>query len=364
VPSVTSHYLRIQEQQAGRYFDVSTTSGEGSRVYGGGYAPVDNQEFAVMPVAGDANLFFIAALHRGGLLWSTVGAKHPLYMDEGTIPHTDSALSQFQIVSNEAAGCNPPDIPSPFHITQKYWGNVLDVSNTRRERNMVYVGNNVGGANQLFEFVEGREFPNPMPVEVVGATPGAIGDVPRMTDFSSTPSLESTSVTIGVRALPFVYVLGDGGLPYQVQNTPYYSLTREQLWKRGPIQEKPRGVALTQTYSVETGVAASTSLQVERTLSFATKINGGLEFSNSDLKATLGVSLEQQLQVHTTLTDTFSHDTTTTESRSLSFGADQHIRWTSWQQFDRFTLRRMDGTMVMQWDVAFGTDAVIDAIAE
>jgi len=352
IPQIYTHYYKLYEGQKGRTIDISTKSNEGNRAYGAASdLPVNNQLFAVIPVAEDSNWFYLVPKHRGGVL--DISSSNDAYMSDA-YPHA-GYNQMFYVQGNNGTGY--------FNIRTPARNGVLDVSNTARRNNQLYLaGTATGGGNQSFLFVPTEEFPYPAPQPSADGRP--LGDVPRLRSLADVPPLESEARE-SVARIPFVYVKNDGSRAYQAQTTPYYKLVLKRFWRRVALGEKFAGLGMSQTYTVEHGMSQTSSRQLQSTLNFVVKANGALDFPIANkLKGTLGISLERQLSVTTTESNSVTFTNAETKVETLTWPTEVQVRWAVWHMVDSYTLQRMDDSTVSSWELVYESNKIVDSFRQ
>lgn len=343
IPQVYSQYYRIRERGASRSIDIaSSNNAYGNYTYHGGI----NQQFLIIPTAPDSNQFYIAS-RKGGVI--DAAGNNNLYMADA-YPH--GGFNQRFFIGHT--------FDSYYHrISTIHKYGAFDLAGGPSHK--LYVGTPHTGQNQQFEFIPASSFPYAIPDRVDGAPPGMIGDVPRITSYSDSPPFSSTPVLIGTAPIPYIYVRGDGGRAYQVQYTPYYELTREQYWQRGPVFEKPVDGSATQQYTATYGMSQSQSIDLQNTFLFTIKLTGEASFSDQNVKASLGSALEQQIKVVTTFNSTVTYTQQFQETFNITLPVGKRVRWTAWHLVDSYTLRRMDKSYVNRWILSYRDTRIVDA---
>lgn len=348
LPGIYQYYYRISDT-TGK--SVSIPSGN-RYTYLENYVGDNNQKFLIMPVSPEDNRFYIVPKHRGGVLDVESGCVY-MYDD---YPYHENYLQIFTLNRNLGGDF--------FELISLTTGETIGVINKGLKKCLGFTGAPNGSTIQRIRFSPQEALPYSAPAAESGAAPGAIGDVPRITSYRDTPPMTSTPVLIGKSVIPFVYIRNDGSRTYQAQYTPYYTLTREQYWKRAEFREKPAAASSRQTYSFTTSMSREESISIEQKTGIIIKANGTLEFAKSILKATLGVNLERQLSVVTTHKTSRTYSESVTETFETFFPEGRRVRWAAWHLVDRYTLRRMDDTSADSWELVYRDNRIADAYYE
>lgn len=335
---IYSKYFLVKERLNNRCLDIRSTD---EAWVNGNCHQGDNQQFLVIPIRVNANQFFLVPKHDGGVI--DARSNGTLYMFDN-YPH--GGANQYQY----------------FYNTDYVIRNALRSGNfDARGNGSIHLGSPHGQENQQFSFEPVSDIPFGMPPTISGAAPGQIGDVPRIDSYSSTPPLMTTPVLIGEGPIPFLFVR-TLDRDYQVRNTPYYTMRREQYWKRVEMGEKPADASQSWTYMARYGMSRSESITIESTYAFNFKMTGELTFTNEGLKQTLGSTLETQNKVVTTLVSSSTYTEERTEQMSFSIPVGVRVRWAAWHLVDRYSVIEMDGRDVVdQWELVYRDQRVVDA---
>jgi len=336
LPDIYQCYYKITLADSTSVVTIKSDGYSQPSSYNGGL----NQRFIIIPQASDTDWFYAVPLSTGG----------------PAIIRTDSNNRLFSRSAYPGGGTNElfwlsdaSVFPRRFYIrplyNSEYIANVLPSA---------WYGLRSWSSGNRFTFDCVGSFPHPMPQLRTGtAEPGAIGDIPRLTSYSTTPPTSSSPVLIGEMLVPFVYVK-EAGTAWQAQNSPYYRLVRQQYWRRAGLGEKPAGVGDATTWKATTGMSRSDSVTVETTINTVIKGDGRLEFTKDWLKASLGASMERDIKVVTTLASTTTYTESKEISRSVAFPQEKRVRWAAWYLVDRYTLFRMDGSQVnATWELVY-----------
>jgi Bacterial Ig-like domain/Insecticidal Crystal Toxin, P42 len=199
--------------------------------------------------------------------------------------------------------------------------------------------------------------------------PGQIPVAPRITEWGQAPPERSPLYLIGEMTVPAVLV-NDGGfsgkIP-QVETSPYYVLSRHQYWDRssgrGAYRQYEEALERSDKYVLKVGFEATQSSQIEHTLStkitekgeFSFKLGGTVSGIELGVTGTASIQREftEQLKV-TTSTETTSM-TEETKEVAVKIPPGKHAR-VLWTRVDRYTLRRLDGTLIGDWEVVSKSD--------
>ncbi|GGU30037.1 RICIN domain-containing protein [Streptomyces violascens] len=200
------------------------------------------------------------------------------------------------------------------------------------------------------------EYPQITGLRPVDRDPNDIGDVIRLTGFTE-PSRDSTpEVLIGQLAVPF-FTIGDSSPQWQVDNSPYYILKRYGYWQKVFFYEHPGTSRVTKTKKVTVGLTTSTGKTVEETTGIS--VTAEASFAYKGFSASLSTTYSRELKVTTYTGEVHEHSTEDTIERE--YQAD-HVRIAEclWYRGDRYTVERMDGTKVLEWNTLNPAVEVLD----
>ncbi|MCW5699726.1 MAG: hypothetical protein KIT00_07785, partial [Rhodospirillales bacterium] len=221
-----------------------------------------------------------------------------------------------------------------------------------------------GDADQRFKFEawNAREKPK----VVSGREPGQIGDVPRLKSVEDIP-LETTEPSLIAETPLPATVVDDPDFSsklVQVERTPYYILRREQFWDR----TGDRGFMIGHSGTTEDKTERSIRYLVtntqgrssETTLGFQFSVKGGYsrKLPVSTVSVELSTTISQQIK-------TREHSEQQTQKEDLfvytrTFPKGPPIKIVGWTLVDRYSIVRMDGTLIAQWEVALSNNTIVD----
>ncbi|MFC8094701.1 RICIN domain-containing protein [Streptomyces sp. NPDC057301] len=200
------------------------------------------------------------------------------------------------------------------------------------------------------------EYPQITGLRPIDRDPNDIGDVIRLTGFTEPPRDTTPEVLIGQLAVPF-FTIGDSSPQWQVDNSPYYILKRYGYWQKVFFYEHPGTSKVTKTKKVTVGLTTSTGKTVEETTGIS--VTAEASFAYKGFSASLSTTYSRELKVTTYTGEVHEHFTEDTIERE--YQADGvRIAECLWYRGDRYTVERMDGTKVLEWNTLNAAVEVLD----
>jgi hypothetical protein len=288
--------------------------------------------------------YYIAARHSG---------KIASIYDDGL----SNALRQYEFFEDPKDFCLQKFLVKEtregyYAIHAQRWNDDRGVWDVMRESTLngelLFIYDNHSGANQIFRLEAHEEVTVPTPRQS-SVKPYEIGPPPGLTSIDMSPPPESEPVLIGESLVPYFLVKEAAGAwsgtAYQIEHSPYYVLSRFQLWKL--VRSYVHDGRSTYEYEVErtTGFSEEKSQSIEHTISLTLAAEG--EFLLKPHTLILKPSLEYSLKVTTTTTSQHYSEEKVRHKFSLPAVRMRHALW---QMVDRYELRRANGEIVKSWD--------------
>lgn len=222
-----------------------------------------------------------------------------------------------------------------------------------------------GGTDQKFRLIPVSPQAKPKPAQGQ-FQPGEIEDVPRLTAFGHLPPEHSPYSLIGEAVIPAVYV---GDPQYsdriaQVENNPYYLLRREQFWDRSPgrgfYREHDGSTSITERVTIKIGVSETTATSIHKTLGIEVSASGGFNFRGAAIN--MGTKISAELKVSQSSESKRMEERTHEEK--VEFPQGRRFVQSLWTMVDRYTLKRMDHSVLSVWEIALDNTTVRDGYPE
>lgn len=200
------------------------------------------------------------------------------------------------------------------------------------------------------------ELPQITGLKPIDRDPNDIGDVIRLTGFKE-PARETTpEVLIGQLAVPF-FTIADSTRQWQIDSSPYYILKRYGYWKKVFFYEHPGTSEVTKREKVTVGLTTSTGTTVEDTTGIS--VTAEASFAYKGFSASLSTTYSHELKVTTYSGEVKEHST---EVEIVRKYPDDGVRIAEclWYRGDRYTVERMDGTKILEWNTLNSAVEVLD----
>jgi hypothetical protein len=180
-------------------------------------------------------------------------------------------------------------------------------------------------------------------------SPYNIGDPPLLTSFAP-PSTDIQPKLVGETLLPFIYVSEEGlDAELQSKENPYYILSRDLNWKLLNFYTHSGEQDKAYTIKKVTGVEKSTEKSIKQTLGWEISATGG--FAGDLFSGGMSAKLSGELETTFRQKETVSEEVEVVETVELPRG--KKVTLAYWQMVDRYTLKRLDGSLVREWPVNF-----------
>lgn len=357
--SVRNDNNRVLDQELGQY---------NSNVHAGGYHGGRNQEWVVMPMyikVKQNNLeisrdHIIASRHNGKIL--DVSSATNVYC------HPNFHGGDNQIFNLNSRSSNYWEISSP-----RYIGKVFDRSGSsknknpfnkpNKHRNNIYFGNVHGGENQQFRFTNEESLPN----RINTLRYQRNLQIPKPNDptsFDQPLPTQTPETFFSETLIPFSLVKNDAGFPpnIQVERSPYYRMERTRFYKipsiSGPTETQPDqtylpGQSQTRTILVKTGMKRSKVTEVSRKLnvSFTAGREVGVTIPKTPISLKASSSISSGLELQEKTINSYEETYEREETLTTTFAVTEPVRVVHYVLVDRYRLYRMDGTLLLTWDV-------------
>lgn len=192
--------------------------------------------------------------------------------------------------------------------------------------------------------------------------PDTIPGHPRITATNPDLPYASPRYLIGEMVVPAVLVDDSGSFSdriSQVEQNPYYVLTRERFWdrssRRGYLMETT-GLQETRVVTVTQGVTEKESSSMERVTGMKVTVSGGFNLKGTkkgagEGGATASISQELTNQLKIAISSETTRMTEKSEQKTITFPAGQRLKLVAWSLVDRYTLKSTNGRIVSQWEV-------------
>ncbi|RZS99035.1 T9SS type A sorting domain-containing protein [Aquimarina brevivitae] len=361
------YYQRITVKDVGRVLDQELGQYDGN-VYVANHHGGNNQQWVVMPTyikvkQGNVEIsrdHIIASKHNGKVL--DVHHSKNLYC------YPSFHGGDNQVFSLNSRPSDYFEIASPAYI-----GKLMDRTGSSRNRDPfnhpdqhkdnLYFYNAHGGSNQQFRLTNRTSIPNRIS-SLRYARTTQTPKPPNPTGFYNPVALETQETFISETLIPYALVKNDAGFPpnIQVQRSPYYKIERTQFYQLpqavGDTQTQPDqiyrpGETITRTIKVKAGVKQSKVTEIFRKINVAftsgQEISANIPKTPISLKSTRSLSSAFELseKTITSLEETYEKE----ESISTTFEVPETLRAVHYVLVDRYRLKRLDGTVILQWDV-------------
>lgn len=171
----------------------------------------------------------------------------------------------------------------------------------------------------------------------------------RIKSFDELPPEYSDSVLVGEVFLPF-FLVSDPAHPanWQIENNPYYKLSREQFWKRIHYKQWNGARKVSSEIKIFVGMTQTARKEVEECLG----VSVSSDFSFKYLGATIGIKseIESKLKVSTSYSEEAVEEKTIT--RTVEYSPGPPFCEAFWVLVDRYTLSRAcDSEPFREWQI-------------
>ncbi|MER5493387.1 hypothetical protein [Streptomyces sp. NPDC002490] len=187
----------------------------------------------------------------------------------------------------------------------------------------------------------------------IGPTTNSPVPPPALTGYAR-PNPDTTSpTTIGTTLLPSALVK-DPALTrqQQAQTSPWYVVERQGFYKVVYYYESSGAAETTQSQSVTVGLTTANSTEIENTTSISVTAEASYGFKG--FGASLSTTYSHQLRTLVASSTTQTSERNTTISRTFKQGTRAALA--IWYRADRYALKRMDGTVILEWETASQDD--------
>ncbi|AFY32325.1 RICIN domain-containing protein [Calothrix sp. PCC 7507] len=361
--------FKITAKHSGKVLDIPSEKmkDDNAPLQQWNYGDGINQKFLIFPVDDVGRYFVIASLASGKVIHIpnfSISESEPVvqYSWSGG----DNQLFELNPVSGQS---------NTFYIRAKHSGKILDISGESKDNGAkVLQYKSDGGDNERFiiEKVGDVTIDGVNKVQAILSQPAAAdpSEFPALTSPQKPQSSRNWKPVGKPFLLPY-FMVNDNNPAWQVQNSPYYLLSREVCYTLNDQYFTYNNTASEQEYEVT--IRAGFTTEESENFSKTT----GLEVANT-LEQTIGakvgaetkipgfgkVSGEVSSETSFSLTASASLSLGYSTSTSLSRHNEQEIRrlvkcqpYTSlagWTQTSRFTLLRLDGSRLKTWEVLEG----------
>jgi hypothetical protein len=188
--------------------------------------------------------------------------------------------------------------------------------------------------------------------------PTDIGDVVRLTGFQRPSPERTTPQQIGYVVLPFLTV-SDPAVPRDRQATdnPYYVLSRHGYWSLGYYDEDDGVSQRTSADKVQVGLTTGNASAVQSTVGISVALDGSMGLSG--LTRSLSAQISTGLRATTFVGAAAS--STNYIPVSHTYPAGSRVAEAIWFKEDKYTLTRLDGTVVIEWVMRDPDTRITDA---
>ncbi|MER5766229.1 hypothetical protein [Streptomyces sp. NPDC001985] len=182
----------------------------------------------------------------------------------------------------------------------------------------------------------------------VPAGPADIGDVVRLTGFGRPAQQQTAPVLIGQVALPFPLIT-DSALPRTRQgiDSPYYLLKRHGSWKLAHYWDHNGATQQTRSQQITVGLITPNAPAVQTATGIS--VTADASFVYTGFTASLGTTISRGLKVTTGSGSGATPESSRTQTVNRVHPQGGRVADALWQKEDKYTLTRLDGTVVVEW---------------
>ncbi|GGZ50068.1 hypothetical protein GCM10010387_50480 [Streptomyces inusitatus] len=194
----------------------------------------------------------------------------------------------------------------------------------------------------------------------VPAGPADIGDVVRLTGFAQPSQQQTAPVLIGQVALPFPLVT-DSALPRTRQgiDSPYYLLKRHGYWKLAHYHDHTGATQQTRTQQITVGLTSANAQQVQTATGIS--VTADASFVYGGPTAALATTISSGLKVTNGSSSSTTPESSRTQTISRVYPQGGRVAEALWYKEDKYTLTRLDGTVVIEWTTRDPNTGLSDA---
>ncbi len=186
-----------------------------------------------------------------------------------------------------------------------------------------------------------------------GGDTGAIPTAPKIIAWDRLPPERSKSYFIGEVTLPATMV-DDPDQPNrlsQAENSPYYYLSREQYWDRGPgrgeFERWEKADSEKRTVTRKTGLTKTESESIEKTLRILVVASAEFNFK----KGSAAFKTEIETALKTSSSESTTRLVETTDEVEIVKPSGSRAAKALWSLVDRYTLRDSRDNVVRTWEI-------------
>ncbi len=358
-----SGIFKIVAVHSNKVFDIdgSNSSKDGAKLQQWGWGNVANQKFMVFSTDDFDRYFVIASMASGKVLDIPDSGKYEgAEVVQRAFTGNDTQLFELEKV---------PDKSDIYFIRSKQSGRVLNVSGVRTddsapilEYSLSLSGAQAGNIQFKFEKVaELKDIQDVLEKDPVSP----VFEFPAL----SSPQKPQSDLEWRMVGKPFLlpyFMVQDNNLYWQINESPYYLLTREVRYTlndeyftyNNTNSEQEYEVTVVAGFTTEesTSFSRNTGLEVSGTIEHKVGAEAGAEVGIASAK----VSTETSISFTVSASVDLGYSTSTALSRHSETAIRRLVKcpaYTSlavWSQTSKFTLARLDKTVLKRWEVPEG----------
>ncbi len=352
------NYYRISDKQFNRSWDRWMGTGDYYlNIYGyWGYHGGDNQKWLIMPTYPGSSDYFIADKATGGIAdiwyipnWGLGNVySYPEYTHGGNnqvFKFTDAGNGEFYIgsplnaqnyisCSNTWEGNNPYEYP--------WEGN-----------HNIYFGSFTGLDNQKFKLTPSEGVVNGF-TSYLPQRNTVIPQPPAPTSLSD-PNIciKCNETIVGETIIPFTMVRNDLPRSIQVKQTPYYKIVRKQYWRMvGTPKTVNPGINHEIEFTQTKGIEHSQLYEVATKLNIGFTVNAEASYTGVAASGSVSTSFSRSFEISKRQVTSLTTNQEDTFRYKKTINVDRTTLYVEYQLVDEYILQRMNGHIVMEWEVA------------
>lgn len=344
----------------------SNLSKDGTKLQQWGWLNRANQKFMVFPTDDVGRYFVIASIASGKVLDIPDSGKYEgAEVIQRAFTGNDTQLFELEKVPNK---------PDTYLIRSKQSGRVLNVSGVRTddsapilEYSLSISGAQAGNIQFKFEKVaELKDSAKSVIQEVLDQSPALPSfEFPALSSPQKPQSTREWRMVGKPFLLPY-FMVQDNNSYWQINESPYYLLTREVCYTlndeyftyNNTNSEQEYEVTVVAGFTTEesTSFSRNTGLEISGTIEHKVGAEAGAEVGVASAK----VSTETSISFTATASLDLGYSTSTALSRHGETAIRRLVKcpaYTSlavWSQTSKFTLSRVDKTILKRWEVPEG----------
>jgi Insecticidal Crystal Toxin, P42/Ricin-type beta-trefoil lectin domain-like len=358
-----SGILKIVAVHSNKVLDIdgSNSSKDGAKLQQWGWLNGSNQKFMIFSTDDVGRYFVIASMASGKVLDIPDSGKYEgAVVVQRAFTGNDTQLFELEKVPHKS---------DTYFIRSKQSGRVLNVSGVRTddsapilEYSLSLSGDQAG--NVQFKFEKVAELKDIQDVlEQVPVSPAF--EFPELSSPQKPQSAREWKMVGKPFVLPY-FMVQDNNSYWQINESPYYLLTREVCYTLNDEYFSYNNTASEQEYEVtvvagftteeSTSFSRNTGLEVSGTIEHKVGAEAGAEVGVASAK----VSTETSISFTASASLSLGYSTSTALSRHSETAIRRLVKcpaYTSlavWNQTSKFTLTRLDKTILKRWEVPEG----------